>query len=106
MDAIEQARASLDVKRLFGEPVVKNGVTVIPVARLRGGAGGGEDKGQDRGGGGFGIDARPTGAFVIRGDEVRWQPALDLNRVILGGQLVAIAALLVVRSILRARARG
>ena len=35
---------------------------------------------------------------MIRSDEVYWESALDLNRVILGGQIVALLALLVLRS--------
>jgi hypothetical protein len=41
--------------------------------------------------------------YVIRNGDAEWRPALDLNRVIIGGQLVAIVALLVLRSILRRR---
>jgi hypothetical protein len=40
---------------------------------------------------------------VIRDGEATWQPALDLNRVILGGQIVGIVALLVLRAILKRR---
>jgi hypothetical protein len=40
---------------------------------------------------------------VIRGDEVTWKPAIDVNRVILGGQILGVVALLVIRSILRRR---
>jgi hypothetical protein len=35
---------------------------------------------------------------------VQWQPAIDINRVILGGQIVAIFALLTVRAIAQVRA--
>ena len=49
--------------------------------------------------------ARPVGAYVIRGEQVTWQPALDVNRIIMGGQLVAIVALLTVRTVVRARSR-
>jgi uncharacterized spore protein YtfJ len=44
-DVIAQARDALTVKRVFGEPYEKDGVTVIPAARVQGGAGagGGED---------------------------------------------------------------
>ena len=35
-----------------------------------------------------------------------WRPALDVNRVILGGQVVAVVALLTFRSVLRRRARA
>ena len=79
---------------------------LIPAAMVMGGGGGGEgeqDEGQSGSGGGFGLRARPVGAYVVRDDQVTWQPAFDLNRVILGGQLVAVAALFVIRSILRRR---
>lgn len=48
--------------------------------------------------------ARDTGAYVIRGDEVRWLPAVDVNRLLFGFQVALIVFLLVVRSIVRARA--
>ena len=104
---IEDAKDAITVRRVFGEPYVKNGVTLIPAARVQGGAGGGSGEGPDeqgRGGGaGFGLSAKPVGAYVIKGDEVSWRPAVDVNRVILGAQLVALVALLVARSIVRSR---
>ena len=107
MQTIEQARDSLTVKRVFGDPIEKNGVTVIPAARIQGGAGGGGGEGpqgEGRGSGsGFGLNARPVGAFVIRHDEVAWRPTIDVNRVILGGQIVVLVALLVARSIAKSR---
>jgi hypothetical protein len=33
-----------------------------------------------------------------------WEPAIDVNRIVLGGQLVAIVALLVLRTFLKRRA--
>jgi len=36
----------------------------------------------------------------VRDGDVSWRPAVDVNRVILGGQLVAITALLVLRPVL------
>lgn len=35
-DVITQARDAITVKRVFGEPYERNGVTVIPVARVKG----------------------------------------------------------------------
>lgn len=109
-DVIAQARDVLTVKRVFGEPYEKDGVTIIPAARVGGGAGGGggEDaEGKGKGSGsGFGMGARPVGAFMIRDGELRWRPAVDVNRIILGGQLVAIVALLTVRAIVKARAKA
>src|SRR5437763_15901947 len=104
----EQARDAMTVRRVFGDPYEKNGVTVIPAARVQGGAGGGGGEGpagEGAGiGAGFGVNARPAGAFVIRGEEVDWRPAIDVNRVILGGQLIAIAALLLARTVVKTRA--
>jgi uncharacterized spore protein YtfJ len=106
---LSQARDAMTVKRVFGEPIERNGVTVIPVATVAGGGGGGsgssnEDGGGSGGGVGYGMRATPAGVYVIRGDDVDWEPALDLNRVILGGQIVAIVLFMVIRSILRHRA--
>lgn len=105
---IAEAKDAMSVKRVFGDPLEKNGVTLIPAARVQGGAGGGGGEGPEGQGGGtgsgFGMNARPAGAFVIRGDEVDWRPAIDVNRVILGGQLIAIAALLLARAVIKARA--
>jgi hypothetical protein len=36
---------------------------------------------------------------------VTWRPAVDLNRIVLGGQVVAIVALLTIRAIVKARAK-
>jgi uncharacterized spore protein YtfJ len=109
-DLIGQARDALTVKRVFGGPYEKDGVTIIPAARVQGGAGagGGEDpEGQGTGSGsGFGMTARPVGAFVIRDGELSWRPAVDVTRIALGGQLVAIVALLTVRTIIKARAKA
>jgi uncharacterized spore protein YtfJ len=109
-EVLAQARDSMTVKRVFGEPYEKDGVTVIPAARIQGGAGagGGEDpQGQGKGSGsGFGVTARPVGAYVLREGELSWRPAVDVNRIILGGQAVVIVALLTIRAIIKARAKA
>jgi uncharacterized spore protein YtfJ len=104
---LEQARDAITVKRVFGEPYEKDGLTIIPAARVQGGMGGGTGEGeQGKGtGGGYGVNARPMGAFVVRGDDVVWRPAVDVNRMILGGQIVAIVALLTIRTLLKLRAK-
>jgi hypothetical protein len=84
---------------------------VVPVARIWGGGGGGtgndqsggSEKGRQGQGGGFGIVSRPLGVYVIREGTVSWQPAVDVTRIVLQGQVVAIVALLVVRSLVRRR---
>lgn len=106
MDAINQARSMMRATEVFGTPFEKNGVTIIPAAKIAGGAGGGGDQHEPQAGGmGFGVVSQPAGAFVINGGKVTWQPALDLNRVIFMGQLVAIVALVTARSIVKAFAK-
>ncbi len=110
MERIERAEEAFTVRRVFGEPYEKDGVTVIPAARVRGVVGGGEGEapgGEGSGTGtGFALNAKPFGLYVIRNGDATWRPAVDVNRVILGGQLVAIAALLFVRSMMKLRAKG
>jgi uncharacterized spore protein YtfJ len=120
-DAVGRAGAGA----VFGEPVSHDGILVLPVARVSGGGGGGEGEGGPTGaparpdagakreagakpeamgrgtGGGFGVSARPVGAYVIKDGAVSWRPAVDVNKVILGAQVVAVVALLVLRAVLR-----
>ena len=106
MDVVNEAKSALRVSEVFGTPYEKNGLTIIPAARISGGAGGGGDQQEPQAGGaGFGVSSRPAGAFVIKGDEVRWQPAVDVTRIALMGQVVAIVALLTVRTIVKALAK-
>ncbi len=106
-EVLTQSQDTFTVRRVFGEPYERNGVTFIPAAAIRGGGGGGEGEEQEGSrsgaGGGFGVIARPVGAYTIKGDTVQWIPAADTTRVILSGQLVAVVGLLVLRSILRKR---
>ena len=105
-DILEGARDSITVRRVYGDPYEKDGVTFVPAAAVRGGGGGGEgeDANASSGsGGGFGVMARPVGAYRIKDGEVIWVPAADTTRVIIFGQVVAIVALLVLRSIFRSR---
>lgn len=113
-EILGQVRDTLNSRQVFGEPVERDGVVVVPVARVRGGGGGGggaESAGSGDGspsrggGGGAGLEVRPVGVYVIRGDEVSWQPAVDVTQVVLRAQAVAVVALLVARSIARMRAR-
>ncbi len=89
-------------KQVFGEPIERDGALFLPAAKVRGGGGGGNDN-EGAGGGGFGLTAKPAGMYVIRDGNASWEPALDLNRVILGGQLVGVFALFVIWRIFRRR---
>ena len=91
LEMLSSLRDVMTVSRVFGQPYERDGVTVIPAASVRGGAGGGtgkkDDTGEEGEGGGFGLIARPAGAYVISGGKVSWQPAVDVN------QLVTVAVL-------------
>ncbi|MCM3660304.1 hypothetical protein M3148_04735 [Georgenia satyanarayanai] len=114
---IDAAGDALHVRRVFGEAYQAGDTLVIPVARVVGGSGmgygtgalgspeqGGTGEGSG-GGGGFGVHAKAVGVYTVRDGVVRWQPALDLNRVILGGQVVGAIAVLALARALRARRR-
>ena len=103
-DILSRATESLSVQRVFGEPYQQNGVTIVPVAKFGGGGGGGGDN-QNNGGGGFGLGAAPAGVYVIQDGQVRWEPALDINKIVTGAFGVTAMFLLVLRSVLKARAK-
>ena len=95
-ELIGTAQDAINVRKVFGDPFEKDGLTVIPAARVAGGVGGGtgqDNEGQQGEGGGFGMRAHPTGVYVIQDGAVKWQPAIDPNRVVLAAAAVVIAAL-------------
>ncbi|HEX4525544.1 MAG TPA: hypothetical protein VH108_02265 [Gaiellaceae bacterium] len=107
-ELISGARDAVSVKRVYGDPYEKNGLTVIPAATVRGGGGGGmgDHEGVDTGGGGgFGLMARPSGAWIIEDGRATWKPAVDVNRIVMGGQAIALAAILVTGRVLLAHSR-
>jgi uncharacterized spore protein YtfJ len=84
-ETIAKARDAITVKRVYGDPFERDGVTVIPAAAVAGGGGGGsgeDEKGSTGGGTGFGLKARPVGAYVIDNGTVRWEPAIDIERIV------------------------
>jgi uncharacterized spore protein YtfJ len=102
-------RDAITVTRVFAEPYEKDGVTVIAAATVAGGGGGGgghDERGQEGQGGGFGVTARPAGAYVIKDGTVRWRPAVDVNRLLATIGAVAVAYLLTRARIEKARARA
>jgi uncharacterized spore protein YtfJ len=81
-----RAREAKTVRRVYGDPYRKDGVTIIPAAKVRSGGGAR---------GGYGVTATPVGVYVLRDGEVKWKPAFNLNRAILGAIIVAVVVLLV-----------
>lgn len=107
-ELIANVKDSVDAKKVYAEPYEKDGVTIIPAATVAGGTGGGtgrDEKGQEGEGGGFGISAKPTGAYIIRDGHVTWQPAIDVNRLIATMGAIAVAALFVAARIVKLRSR-
>jgi uncharacterized spore protein YtfJ len=129
MGRISEAVAeSFGVRQVYGESIEREGALVIPAARVwsSGGAGSGvgaaaeratredrdtaeseTDAPADGGGGiGFGRRAEPAGAFVVEDHGVRWVPAVDVNRIVLGGQVAFVLAAVVVGWALARRRRA
>ncbi len=108
-EVLNQARDNLTVKRVFGDPIERDGVTMVPVAKISGGGGGGagqDDEGSSGGGVGYGLKAEPVGAYLIKDGDLLWRPAMppvDVTKIVVTGNLVLIALLFVIRSILVSR---
>ena len=74
--------ARADIKAVSGEPIERNGLTVVPVARVRWGFGGGDGSGEDAegrtigsgSGGGGGLAAEPIGYLEIGPDGTAFRP--------------------------------
>ena len=110
----ERVSTTASVKQVFGEPIERAGRTIVPVARVQygfgGGYGGGEKEGVDAGrplaggggGGGGGVKASPAGVLEITDAGTRFIRFVDPGDVIKAcvGGLVAI---FVVRRLLRRR---
>jgi uncharacterized spore protein YtfJ len=52
------------------------------------GEGAGEGGG---GGGGYGLQVKPLGVYVVSAEGTSWQPVVDVNKAIVGAQVVGIA---------------
>lgn len=57
-----------DAKMIYGEPIERDGLTIIPVAKLRYGYGGGSGRrdGEEGGGGGGGMIVQPAGYIELK----------------------------------------
>ena len=105
---IENARDAITVRRVYGDPIERDGTVVIPAAAVAGGGGGGggtDQSGNVGGGSGFGVHARPVGAFVIKDGDVRWEPVVDHERQLVITAALIGAGLLTLRTLMRGRRR-
>ena len=105
LEPIEKMVEGLGVGAVFGEPIREGGVTVVPVAEVRFAFGYGYGSGRRNGekaegrpiadegrGGGSGAGGRASARGYIRisANEVRFEPVLDVTRLVLAG--IAFAA--------------
>ena len=84
----ETLGSAATVKSVFGDPIQANGKTVVPVAKVAYGFGGGFGAGKhgkkpdqqgEGGGGGGGVRAVPAGVLEITEDSTRFIPFTDLR---------------------------
>ena len=92
-DIVTRVGDQLGIRRVFGEPVERDGVMVIPVAVAIGGGGGGTGPEDEGGGGGFGGMVRGIGVYTIANGQVRFIPAIDTTALTTLGVLLAGLAL-------------
>jgi hypothetical protein len=94
---IERVGGRASVQAVFGEPIQRGDLTVVPVAKVRwafgGGAGTGPAETEASGSGaGGGVMADPAGYLEIRGDEARFRPigpAFPSPALVIAGGLTA-----------------
>jgi uncharacterized spore protein YtfJ len=75
----EKIGATATSKSVYGEPVEHAGVTIIPVAKVRYGFGGGSGKKSTKEGegGGGGLQASPMGYIEMKDGETQFRPIRD-----------------------------
>ncbi len=102
---VSQVGGHARVQAIFGDPIERDGITVIPVARLRwgvgGGGGGAAPEGSGSGGGG-GVAADPIGYIEVSSAGATFRP---IPRSVGPAAIVAvaIAAAIVLRALARFR---
>jgi len=72
----EKLGAAAQAATIFGDPIERDGVTVIPVAKARWGFGGGAGsrKEEDGAGGGGGAQVTPVGFIELKNGEAEFRP--------------------------------
>jgi uncharacterized spore protein YtfJ len=95
----ERVGALATAKAVYGEPVERGEITVIPVARATWGFGGGSggDTAQQGAGGGGGGWVQPIGFIEVRPQGAQFKPIRDPRRTALLGAAAATAAALMLR---------
>src|SRR5437016_12289823 len=89
-----------NAKQVYGEPVERDGTTIIPVARVQWGFGGGGlgHGASERGGGGGGVRATPAGYIEVRDGESQFRPIHDeMATMIIVGLAAFVAGVVLAR---------
>jgi uncharacterized spore protein YtfJ len=101
---VEAAGGRAGAQAVFAPPVERGGITVIPVARVRWGAGGGRGWSREQGegsGGGAGVVADPVGYIEVTEHGAVFQP---IERP-LANPLILLAGAVGIAIVVRALAR-
>jgi hypothetical protein len=86
-DLVDSVITDPDASGVYGQPYeTTDGATVVPVAKLRGRIKPGAEDTRSW------LRAKPVGVFVIRGDSVRFEPAVDATRIALMGIFVGLVS--------------
>ena len=89
LQSLKESIVSANVKAVYGEPVVAQGKTIIPVAKIMYGYGGGAGTGGagnsmargEGGGGGGGARAIPVGVVEVSDAGTRFVPISDRKKL-------------------------
>src|SRR5204862_748297 len=94
-DILDKARNTVSVREVYGEPYERDGVTVIPVARVIGAGGGGSGTGGEGEGSGHGYapKSEPVGVYVLQGGRVGGQPGVHVGKIISGAFVVGVVGI-------------
>lgn len=88
-DILTRVGDQLGIRRVFGEPIERDGITVVPVAVAIGGGGGGTGPDEQGSGGGLGGMVRGIGVYAISNGQVRFVPAIDTTALAAIGVILA-----------------
>lgn len=96
----DKVGANVSVSNVFANPVERDGVTVIPVAKARWGFGGGVGSGSassqthvgEGSGGGVGIMLTPVGFIEIKDGKASYRPIYDTGTIL--GLFIAVGIVL------------
>jgi hypothetical protein len=92
-DALDTISTEGRYTNVYSQPYENSdGATIIMVSRVRGKVRPAKLESADGPGDEVAVRAKPVGVFVIRGDDVKWEPAIDATRIALVGAVTGLIA--------------